>query len=115
MNNDKQLTPEGISIETYNKFCSDAMLDSNRSAWKKRRNEGVEFGVITITGTGPTFGKDLFCWWAPYVGLTVFARLEMMNCKYTGKRILKAAFPVRLTPTLIHEGRGITPDSFTIS
>lgn len=103
-----------MSIETYNKFCSDAMLDSNRSAWKKRRNEGVEFGEILITGKGYKFGGGMYCWWAPYVGLTVFARLRFIRT-HSGIKKLVEAFPVRLTNTLMHEGRGITDDSFTLN
>lgn len=103
-----------MDVEVYNRFCSDAMLDSNRAAWKKRRNEGGEFGEIRITGEGYDFGNDMWCWWAPYVGMSVFAKLAFKTCKISGKREIIEAFPVRLTNTLIHEGRGITPDSFTL-
>src|SRR5690349_11915140 len=99
-------------MELYNRFCHDAMLDSNRSAWKKRRKDSCVYSDIIITSKGHDFGSSWKTWWEDYIGCTCFCRLSFRTVRGVDK--LDEAFPVRLTSTLIHEGRGIPVNSFSI-
>lgn len=103
---------EFTDLELYNKFCKDAMLDSHRSAWKKRRKDSAIYANILITHPGMTFYNGVGTWWRDYVGLTCFCKLQFRIYR-TGEKLIEA-FPVKLTNTLIHEGRGIPSDCFSL-
>ena len=108
---------EGIllisDLSRMNSFCKDAMLDSHRAAWKKRREDGDSYANILITSKGHSFGNHWTTWWEPYIGMEFFARIEYKE--NNGVLILKEAYPVRLTSSLIHEGRGIPASAFNIA
>jgi hypothetical protein len=99
-------------LSRINEFCEAAMLNSHRSAWKKRRKEGYEYGYVLIANEGYKFGNGMSTWWAPFIGIQVFARLDFVVRH--GIKVLRDVFPVRLNNTLIHEGRCISPQSIIL-